>query len=402
LDRLPVRMPASAMAAVRSPDWVPPGYEPLLASATAVFEADERVRAMWVHGSVARGDADEVSDLDVIVAVRDQALAEFAAGWRERLAGITATVMARSTFGATGSWLSITPGGLRFDLWVEPVSQVGRSEVTDRRLVFDRDGLEALVPAPREPAPASQAKLDDLRAWASDCLALCAGGDAGALARLELVHTLRWILYEAMAEANRPLPVIGLKQWSAKLTAAQRRQFEGLPTDKAAPVLAALEGVLGSLLPSSELPVPARLAVVPEGYIRGVQLTSLPAGRDRLRALAEECRALHLYLAVVLHRADWLLGVEGVYSLRRLLYELFLEVDGRPPLSSFESWDDRLAGPQRDELLELSTGLATRAGVIAGHMEVADAFARHAKALLGNDYPAALEQAVASYVARFV
>ena len=52
-----------------------------------MFEADERVRAMWLSGSLGRGDADAMSDLDLIVAVADDALPEFAAQWQDWLAG---------------------------------------------------------------------------------------------------------------------------------------------------------------------------------------------------------------------------------------------------------------------------------------------------------------------------
>lgn len=49
--------------AARRADW--------LAAATASLEADDRVAAAWVFGSEGRGDADELSDLDVFVAVPD-------------------------------------------------------------------------------------------------------------------------------------------------------------------------------------------------------------------------------------------------------------------------------------------------------------------------------------------
>ena len=53
---------------------LPDGYRHLLDRAIDVLGADRRVEAMWVHGSVARGDADALSDLDVIVAVADDDL----------------------------------------------------------------------------------------------------------------------------------------------------------------------------------------------------------------------------------------------------------------------------------------------------------------------------------------
>ena len=37
---------------------MPARYRDLLARAVTVFEADERVRGMWLHGAIARGGAD--------------------------------------------------------------------------------------------------------------------------------------------------------------------------------------------------------------------------------------------------------------------------------------------------------------------------------------------------------
>jgi hypothetical protein len=68
---------------------LPPGYASLLDRFIEVVGGDPRVRAAWVHGSVARGDADEVSDLDVIIAVADDDIPAFAAGWRDRLDEVT-------------------------------------------------------------------------------------------------------------------------------------------------------------------------------------------------------------------------------------------------------------------------------------------------------------------------
>ena len=101
---------------------LPPGYASLLDRFIQVVGGDPRVRAAWVHGSVAQGDADEVSDLDVIIAVADDDVAAFAAGWRDRLDEVTPTVMARASQGTSASWLAITPACQRFDLWVEPAS----------------------------------------------------------------------------------------------------------------------------------------------------------------------------------------------------------------------------------------------------------------------------------------
>jgi hypothetical protein len=291
----------------------------------------------------------------------------------------------------------VTPDGCRFDLWVEPASQVADSPVRDRRLLFDRDGLDVLVPPPLAPAPPSTARLAELRNWAADCRALISG--SAELLRLECVHTLRWILYEAMVELNRPLPPTGLKRWSAKLTPAQRVAFEELPTDDPEPLWSALEDVLGPITPTTPCPSVQRALVMPEGYIRGLYLPELPIG-ERTRHLAEEFLALHLYLTVVVYRADWLLGVEGIYSLRRLVQELFLESNGRPPAGNGRAWEERLSSAQREELLALPTGQATKNAVIGDHLAIKHRFAGVAHAMLGDDYPADLDRTVESEIGK--
>jgi predicted nucleotidyltransferase len=381
------------------PPRLPPGYEPILDKTVEVLAKDDRVRAAWLHGSVARGDADEVSDMDVICAVTDDNLSAYGAGWRQRLEEITPTVMARSGFGTNGNWLSITPEACRFDLWVEPVSHVATSPVRDRRVLFDRDSLNDRVPAPRAPQPRSEVKLDELRAWASDCWAV--QREASGQLRIECVHTLRWILYWGMVELNRPLPATGLKQWSSKLTTGQRLLFEALPTDDPGPVWSAISDWLGPVPKASKAASIERAFVVPEGYIRGLKLAEAPPA-ERSRHLTDEFLALHLYLSVVVHRSDWLLGVEGVYSQRRLLREAFFEINGRRPAGDVGSWEDCMSAPQRRVLHDLPTGRATQQAVIGDHLAVKDSFVALARSTLGGDYPYDLQQTVEEAVAACV
>ena len=61
--------------------------------------------------------------------------------------------------------------------------------------------------------------------------------------------------------------------------------------------------------------------------------------------MAEEYWALHLYLTVALHRGDWLLGMFGANDSRKLLYELALEANGRPPGLVTADWSGRLTDP---------------------------------------------------------
>ena len=58
-----------------------PNREPLLRRIVERLEADERVAAVWLAGSIGRGEHDEWSDLDLHVAVYDRHLTAF---WAER------------------------------------------------------------------------------------------------------------------------------------------------------------------------------------------------------------------------------------------------------------------------------------------------------------------------------
>jgi hypothetical protein len=43
------------------------------------------------------------------------------------------------------------------------------------------------------------------------------------------VHHYALLLYELLAESNQPLPPMGIKQWSSRLTEQQRAVLAGLP-----------------------------------------------------------------------------------------------------------------------------------------------------------------------------
>ena len=122
------------------------------------------------------------------------------------------------------------------------------------------------------------------------------------------------------------------------------------------------------------------------------------APETRARHVAEEFLAIHLYLPLVVHREDWLLGLDGVALLRKLLYELDLEESGRIPATSRADWSGRLTAEPRDEILALPTGEATRAGVVEGHRAVRDAFCQRRRRVLGGDWPVAMERTVVDHV----
>jgi len=209
---------------------LPEMYHTLFDRLVDATKSDERIRALWLSGSLARGVADAGSDLDVIVAVADEDFEEFAQGWRKWLATITPTAIARPLPGAPGSFYSTTVDGARLDVVAEPVSQVGVHH-RYRLVVFDRDNLDSTVPQPDPPAGPDPDRMRDLieEFFRQQAIFPAVVAREDWLLGVEGVHNARLMLYQLFVESNQPLPPMGVKQWSAKLTQAQRDVLRALP-----------------------------------------------------------------------------------------------------------------------------------------------------------------------------
>lgn len=216
-------------------DILEPGYGPLLDRLVEVLDADDRVRAIWLSGSVARGTADAVSDLDLLLAIDDGRFDEFAAEWKQWLAAVTPTVIARALPFLPGSLYCVTPDRLRLDIVSERVSALTNSMLRIRTAVLDKDGLGLLVP-PASPGPGpSTARVAQLIEEFYRDYGMFPVGTVRRdwLLGLEAIHLIRTLLYQLFVESNAPLPAMGVKQWSAKLTPAQIAVLEALPTGRA-------------------------------------------------------------------------------------------------------------------------------------------------------------------------
>ncbi len=210
---------------------LPPGYSALFDRAASVFAADPRVRALWVSGSLARGDADSHSDLDLLVAVPDSEFDAFASSWRSWLEDITPTVLAREIPFLRGSIYSLTPACERLDVVVERVSGLRTSRFTARAIVFDRDDLDAQVPLPG-PAPGpDRARLETAIEEPFRYLALLPAvlGRGELLLAQEGYGHFRRRIAELFLEANAPLPTTGVKHFRDKLRPDQYAVLESLP-----------------------------------------------------------------------------------------------------------------------------------------------------------------------------
>src|SRR5262245_14057133 len=208
-----------------------PGYRALFERAAHCLADEPAVRALWLSGSLARRDADAHSDLDLLIAVADADFDAFAGSWKETLAAITPTVLARPLPFLPGSFYSLTPTCERLDVVVERVSRLPQTFFRVRELVFDRDGLDAQIPAPPPPAGPDRAKVETAIEEPLRYLALMPAvlGRGELLLGQEGYGHMRRRLSELFLELNAPLPTTGVKHWRDKLTAEQYAVLEALP-----------------------------------------------------------------------------------------------------------------------------------------------------------------------------
>ncbi len=253
-----------------------PSYRPLFDRLLSVCEGDDRIRALWLSGSLAKGTADGGSDLDIVVAVRDGDFDDFAGHWREWLATITPTLLARELPFARGCFYSTTTGCERLDVISEPVSNLSASRHRYRRVIFDRDGLDATVPAP-DPLPGPD--IDRLRWIVEEFFRIEAiapfllNQRRDYLAVVNGVQSLQLMLYDVFVECNQPQPPTGIKQWSARLTSEQRDILTALPVAKPErdSIVAALSAVVSVMRTAGRAAVTACGASWPGELDEGVQ-----------------------------------------------------------------------------------------------------------------------------------
>lgn len=216
------------------------GYRELHEKVLAVANRDDRVRTMWLTGSVGRGVADAGSDLDVVLALEPASFDEFAAAWRDWLAEITPTVLARPLPGMPGSFFSVTTSCLRLDVVAERAGSADPDALALRLLVLDKDGIvsrtaaappKSVPPAGPDPARLAEMVTEFFRQMTIFPAAVAARADW--LLGVVGVQGAQLMLYELFVEANQPLAPMGVKQWSAKLTPEQRDICAGLPAPSA-------------------------------------------------------------------------------------------------------------------------------------------------------------------------
>lgn len=109
---------------------------------------DERVRAVWLTGSLAAGTADAQSDVDLRAAVRAEDFAVIGEWWQELIARIAPTVWTRRWPGPPDEAITsaITTDYQRFDLVIQSITDTRPRAYEAAHLLCDKDGVAQRIP----------------------------------------------------------------------------------------------------------------------------------------------------------------------------------------------------------------------------------------------------------------
>ncbi len=242
-------------------------FQALYERAVQVLSADQRVASVGLSGSVARGTADQWSDLDVEVVAHAEHHASFLSDWPHWLAAITPTVFARTPI-APFIINTVTDEGLTLDIAVwsgkamefPPSSHYIVGQLSGVR--FDEVG-----------AALEYAVAEQLRGLTGPFISLLLR-DEHVRHLMGVPHLIGLLTTVFLAETQRPQPA---KHWNSAFTREQRDCIAALP-----PVRATSEDIIAfglgiarlivdrarPLYPVFELEWPCDLAAVASTRLR--------------------------------------------------------------------------------------------------------------------------------------
>jgi predicted nucleotidyltransferase len=123
--------------------------------------ADDRVAALFLGGSLARGEADEYSDIDLCVIVRDEAYADVIAG-RDAFVRAVGEPLFLEDFGHDHMAFAILTGGTELELNFFRAHDLAAIRPGPHRVLLDKDGILTGVTF-ASPESDREAQLEQLR-----------------------------------------------------------------------------------------------------------------------------------------------------------------------------------------------------------------------------------------------
>lgn len=135
----------------------------LIGRIVEVLQADDRVRAAWLSGSLGRGAGDQYSDVDVAAVVAEGERKAFVEDWDTVVAAIAPVVLTNKlNTGAVTVFNEITSDWLRFDVSVITPAALEGYTASTLRLLFDKADLQSKLRPGGEPLAPSGSRVNAL------------------------------------------------------------------------------------------------------------------------------------------------------------------------------------------------------------------------------------------------
>ncbi|WP_309606286.1 hypothetical protein [Phenylobacterium sp.] len=202
----------------------------LIEAVREAADADPRVVALFLSGSLGAGDGDRWSDCDFVLVAAPEAHATFVEQARDWIAGICAPVLWRQVYPGVPLFLAVTQAWLRLDLTVTVPSHLNGARATWRPL-FDPQGLHDRLPKhppSRSPGPDKMVAITEEFLRSLGLLPLSIGREEFVVGVTGVGH-LRAQLIALLIEGHAPPSPPGALRLSRVLDAEEIALIESLP-----------------------------------------------------------------------------------------------------------------------------------------------------------------------------
>jgi predicted nucleotidyltransferase len=224
----------------------------LLDAAIEAASADQRIIALLLTGSLAAGESDAHSDIDLAMVVAPDDLPERTAEARRWVEALTEVILWKQVYPPYPLFHAITPEWLRFDLTIAAPGRLSLSRDRARPLL-DRAGVyDALppTPAPRPLEPEAVGKIltEFLRILGLLTVAI---GRTDYVAAVTGAGLLRGLLIDLMVSEQNPAAPPGAKSLARVLPACDIATLTALPSPSATrdSILATNRAIAEAFLP---------------------------------------------------------------------------------------------------------------------------------------------------------
>jgi len=209
---------------------IAPDQQALIDKLAAALSADARIESAWLYGSLARGESDAWSDVDLVAVVAEDALAAVVKGYGADLSAIGEIVHKQTLYGRIIH--AVVADWSRFDITFVTPAELAARDAAAHKPLFARPG--AAAPA-GEAAPVRAATAAEIEALSREFLRVMGLAPVGFGRRdyvllLDGGVLLRTMLIDLMlAENGRARSERGAKRLADMLTPAQIAVLEALP-----------------------------------------------------------------------------------------------------------------------------------------------------------------------------